>query len=157
MMLILYGGHGSRQIAEARKLKIPATANHQEPGRARPSNDMISILTNRISVTSYEHMPLNSSPAARNVTSTRNVISRINDNGRIVIPVQIRQQMGLKPGDALLLRVEGGALIAEPQQVRVRRVQDSLRQLTAPERRLSDDLMADRRQETQSEVEDWLG
>jgi AbrB family looped-hinge helix DNA binding protein len=102
-------------------------------------------------------MPRNSKSTAQNDISTRNVIARINDNGRIVIPVQIRQQMGLKPGDALVLRVEGGALVAEPQQARVRRVQESLRQLVAPERKLSDELIAGRRDEEQSDMEDWLG
>jgi AbrB family looped-hinge helix DNA binding protein len=108
-------------------------------------------------MTFYESMSRNLRKSTDSVISSRNVISRINDNGRIVIPAQIRQQMGLKPGDALLLRVEGGALIAETQHARVRRVQESLRQLTAPERKLSDELMADRRQETRAEMEDWLG
>lgn len=85
------------------------------------------------------------------------VKSKINDNGRIVIPAGIRQQMGLKPGDTLLLRVEGDRLIAESQQARIRRVQESLRIRIPAERVLSDELVADRREEARREMEEWIG
>jgi len=84
-------------------------------------------------------------------------MTRLNDNGRIVIPSEIRQKMGLKPGDVLVLYIEGERLIAEPQHARVRRVQESLGRLISSEHKLSRDLTADRRVEVQGDMEEWLG
>jgi len=91
------------------------------------------------------------------VTSSKNVTSKLNDNGRIVIPAEIRQKMGLRPGDILMLHVEDNVLIVESQQSRIRRVQESLRRLIPSDRVLSDELVADRREEARNEMEEWLG
>jgi AbrB family looped-hinge helix DNA binding protein len=88
---------------------------------------------------------------------TEDIKARINENGRIVIPAQIREKLGLKPGDTLLLRVEGDALFIESQQSRIRRVQESLRRLIPADRVLSDELIAERREEARQEMEEWLG
>lgn len=85
------------------------------------------------------------------------VKSKLNDNGRLVIPAEIRQQMGLKPGDTLLLRLEGDVLILESQLARVRRVQESLGNLIPADRVLSNELLADRREEARRETEERLG
>ncbi|MGB7266424.1 MAG: AbrB/MazE/SpoVT family DNA-binding domain-containing protein [Terracidiphilus sp.] len=92
-----------------------------------------------------------------NVINREIVTTRINDNGRIVIPVEIRQQLGIKPGDTLFLAIEGGVLKIESQRSRIRRVQESLRQLIPPDRILSDELIAERREEARQEMEEWLG
>ena len=81
----------------------------------------------------------------------------INQNGRIVIPAQIRQKLGLNPGDMLYLTAEGDTLKIESHRARIRRVQDSLRRLIPPDRLLSDELIADRREEAWRETEEWLG
>jgi AbrB family looped-hinge helix DNA binding protein len=83
--------------------------------------------------------------------------TRLNDNGRIVIPAGIRQELGLRPGDTLLLSVEGGVLKIESQQARIRRVQQSLRKFIPPDRVLSDELVTERDDEAQREMEEWLG
>lgn len=85
------------------------------------------------------------------------VKTRLNDNGRIVIPAGIRQELGLRPGDTLLLSVEDGVLKVESQQARIRRVQQSLRQLIPSGRVLSDELITKRREGAQREMEEWLG
>jgi AbrB family looped-hinge helix DNA binding protein len=92
-----------------------------------------------------------------NVTETFETKTRINENGRIVIPAEIRQKMGLQPGDTLFLSLEGQTLRIESQQARVRRVQESLRRLIPAERVLSDELIAERREEARGEMEEWLG
>ncbi len=92
-----------------------------------------------------------------NVTRTKNVKARINDNGRIVIPAEIRQRMGIKPGDTLFLTLEGDVLKVEPHLARIRRIQESLRHLIPADRLLSDELIADRREEARREMEEWLG
>ena len=92
-----------------------------------------------------------------NVIESRYDKARLNDNGRIVIPAGIRQKLGLKPGDTLLLSVEEGVLKIESQQARIRRVQESMRQFIPSRRVLSDELIAGRREEAQRETEEWLG
>jgi AbrB family looped-hinge helix DNA binding protein len=91
------------------------------------------------------------------VTYPRSVSSKINQNGRIVIPAAIRQEMGLKAGESLLMEVEDGVLRIESHRARIRRVSKSLRQLIPPERCLSDELIADRREEARREMEEGLG
>jgi AbrB family looped-hinge helix DNA binding protein len=68
-------------------------------------------------------------------------------NGRIVIPTAIRQELGLAPGDTLLMEVEDGVLRVESFDARLARFQDELVQLVGPDRMLSDELIAERRAE----------
>ena len=83
--------------------------------------------------------------------------ARLNDSGRIVIPAQIRQQMGLNAGDTLLLTFDGDVLKIESHLARVRRVQDSLRKYIPASRSLADELIAERREEARREMEEGLG
>jgi len=92
-----------------------------------------------------------------NVTDQQNVRSKLNDNGRIVIPAEIRAKMGIKPGDTLFLTLEGDVLKVESQMSRIRRIQESMRALISGDRLLSDELIAERREEARRETEEWLG
>lgn len=83
--------------------------------------------------------------------------TRINQNGRIVIPAVIRKAMGLSLGDSVVMSLEDGTLRIEPQKAPVRRVQESLRELIPGDRVLSDELIAERREEARREAEEWLG
>jgi len=91
------------------------------------------------------------------VTESKYVKARLNENGRIVIPAEIRQKLELRPGDIVLLSVEDDVLKIESHRARVRRIQESLRQFIPQERLLSDELIADRREESRRETEEWLG
>jgi antitoxin PrlF len=82
---------------------------------------------------------------------------KINDNGRIVIPVEIRRAMGLSAGDSVVLTFEDGVLRVESQQARIRQVQESLRKMIPARRRLSQELIEERSEEVRQEVEEWLG
>jgi AbrB family looped-hinge helix DNA binding protein len=94
---------------------------------------------------------------ARNVTDVIEAKARINENGRIVIPAAIREKLGFHPGDTLYLAAEGDTLKIESHRARIRRVQESLRRLIPPDRVLSDELIAERREEARREMEEWLG
>jgi AbrB family looped-hinge helix DNA binding protein len=64
--------------------------------------------------------------------------------GRVVIPADIRAQLGLAPGDQLHLHLSGTRLVIERPEDAVR----ELRQLAAaisPTRSLVEELLADRR------------
>jgi AbrB family looped-hinge helix DNA binding protein len=92
-----------------------------------------------------------------NDTELKSVKTRINPNGRIVIPASLREAMAIEPGDEVLLHVVEGVLHVEAQSARVRRVQASLGRLIAPDRKLSDKLASERRAEARREQEDWIG
>jgi AbrB family looped-hinge helix DNA binding protein len=94
---------------------------------------------------------------SKNVIDLEDVKARVNDNGRIVIPAEIRQRMGIKPGDTLFLTLEGDVLKVESYLARIRRIQESMRALIPGDRLFSDELIADRREEARREMEEWLG
>ncbi len=83
--------------------------------------------------------------------------SKLNDNSRMVIPAGIRKEMSLNPGDTVIMTLEDGVLKIESQQARVRQVQLSLDRLIPTDRRLSNELIENRRDEARDEVEEWLG
>ena len=68
----------------------------------------------------------------------------LGQQGRLVIPAEVRAALGLRPGDRLRLHLDGGRLVLE-------RPQDALVELRAlgasvPQRRsLVEELLADRR------------
>ncbi len=41
-------------------------------------------------------------------------IAQISSRGQITLPSDTRKQLGLKPGDALLIHLEGGRIILDP-------------------------------------------
>ena len=85
------------------------------------------------------------------------VKSVINENGRIVIPFRMRRALGLKPGDTVVMALEDGALRIEPHGTRLRQIQAELKRFARPGAPASEELVADRREEANSEMEEWLG
>jgi AbrB family looped-hinge helix DNA binding protein len=83
--------------------------------------------------------------------------SRINENGRIVIPAEIRKSMGLKAGDTVVMTLTEGVLRIESQRVKIQRIQEDFKKFAKPGKRASDELVADRREEAGHEMEEWLG
>ena len=78
----------------------------------------------------------------------------IGANGRIVIPAAIRQQLGVKPGDPILMDVEDGVLRLESYPSRIARIQRELAQYIPPGVSLADELIAERRAEARREQEE---
>jgi AbrB family looped-hinge helix DNA binding protein len=74
-------------------------------------------------------------------------------NGRIVIPAAIRGELGFKPGETLLMDVEDGALRIESYPTRIRRIQDEIAKYIPAGRMLSEELIAERREEVRREAE----
>jgi AbrB family looped-hinge helix DNA binding protein len=86
-----------------------------------------------------------------------NVKSRLNANGRIVIPSEIRKRMGLNPGDDVLMTLDDGVLKIESQLARIQRIQEEFKPFTRNGLPASDVLVAERREEAVQEAEEWLG
>jgi AbrB family looped-hinge helix DNA binding protein len=75
------------------------------------------------------------------------VITKVNQQGRVVIPVQFRQQLGLVPGSKLTARLEGNRIILEKSDHLFQRLRSTF---NSPES-LVEELIAERRAEIDSE------
>ncbi|BBM68883.1 AbrB/MazE/SpoVT family DNA-binding domain-containing protein [Rhodothermus marinus] len=73
---------------------------------------------------------------------------RLGKRGQVVIPANVRQQLGLAPGDRLIVRVEDGRLILEKRQEVIERVKARFAHIPS-EVCLSDELIAERRADAQ--------
>lgn len=74
--------------------------------------------------------------------------TRLTEGGRVVIPVEYRQALGLQVGDELIMRLEGGEVrIFTPRQA-VKHAQELVRHYIPQGRLLSDELLAERRSES---------
>ena len=75
---------------------------------------------------------------------------RLGPQGRLVIPVELRRELGLEAGSELAIRSDGRRLILEPRSEVLRRVRS--RFAVAPDDvSLTDELLADRRAESARE------
>lgn len=80
--------------------------------------------------------------------------TRISANGRIVIPASIRQALGVKAGDSIVMEAQDGVLRIESYPTLVTRIQREFAQLIPPGVSLVDELLADRREEARKEQEE---
>ena len=48
--------------------------------------------------------------------------TKLSTKGQVVLPVQIRRQLGLRTGDPLDTQVEGGRIVLTPRRARSRKV-----------------------------------
>ena len=70
---------------------------------------------------------------------------RINENGRVVIPVSFRKALGIRCGDEVVLRVEEDELRITTLKSRVARAQRRIGRYLGKGGRLSAELIAERR------------
>ena len=76
---------------------------------------------------------------------------RFGAQGRLVVPVPLREALGFKPGDPLVVRVQDGQLVVESRESVVRRMQE---RFATPGRSLVDELIDERRREARQEDDD---
>lgn len=77
--------------------------------------------------------------------------AHLSQGGRIVIPAGYRKALGLKPGDEVVLVLEGNEVrLVTPRQA-VKRAQLLVRQFVPKGRALADELIKDRRHEVRLE------
>jgi AbrB family looped-hinge helix DNA binding protein len=77
--------------------------------------------------------------------------TRVNENGRVVIPAAFRKAMGIKAGDEVVLRIEDNELRILTLKQRIERAQRLVRQHVKPGTSLVDELIADRREAAKRE------
>ena len=81
--------------------------------------------------------------------ATTAVEVKIGEGGRLVIPSELRHQLGLNSGDRLVARVEDGRLVLEKAETIKQRLKQRFAHLKG--QGVIDDLIADRRSAAQAE------
>jgi AbrB family looped-hinge helix DNA binding protein len=77
--------------------------------------------------------------------------TKVGPDGRILVPVELRRELGLKAGDPIVARAEDGRLVIESRDAVVRRLQSSF-DVVPHSVSLVDELVADRRAEAERET-----
>ncbi len=72
---------------------------------------------------------------------------KIGDNGRLVIPANLRREAGIDSSQPYVIRVEGNSLVIEHQQKNLDRIRAAVRRYVPEGVSLSEELIADRREE----------
>lgn len=76
----------------------------------------------------------------------------IGDRGRVVLPSEVRAELGLKPGSRMLLRTEkDGSLRLRPYRSVADRNRGMLAQLVPPGESMVDELLVERRRDAARE------
>jgi AbrB family looped-hinge helix DNA binding protein len=76
---------------------------------------------------------------------------QVGQKGRIVIPAEIREAMGIGVGDSLEMRLENYELRVSTKRERLRRAQEWARKVIPPGVSLADELSAERREAAKHE------
>ena len=74
---------------------------------------------------------------------------RLGAQGRLVVPVAVRNALGFRPGEALIARIEDERLVVEKAAAVERRLHEYFRKFEG--RSLADELIAERREEVAKE------
>jgi AbrB family looped-hinge helix DNA binding protein len=77
--------------------------------------------------------------------------TKLGKGGRIVIPTEYRRELGVEPGDEIILHLdEEGLRIYTPAQA-VARAQSLVRRYISEDQSLSEELISERREEAERE------
>jgi AbrB family looped-hinge helix DNA binding protein len=85
------------------------------------------------------------------IETTLQVKTRVAEGGRIVIPAEYRQALGLHVGDEVILRLEDGEVRLFTLRQVLKRAQELVRRYNPEGRSLADELIMERRQEAANE------
>jgi AbrB family looped-hinge helix DNA binding protein len=77
--------------------------------------------------------------------------TRLGSDGRIVLPAVVRRALGLRPGDQLIIDVEGREIRLVTVAEAARRAQELVRRYVDPGESLAESLVAERRRESADE------
>jgi bifunctional DNA-binding transcriptional regulator/antitoxin component of YhaV-PrlF toxin-antitoxin module len=78
-------------------------------------------------------------------------LTKLGEGGRLVVPVEYRRALGVEAGDEGVLLLEEGSLRVVTPQEGIRRAQALVRSYVPQGRKLSDELIEERRQESRRE------
>ena len=78
-------------------------------------------------------------------------LTRINENGRVVIPASFRRALGIRCGDTVVLRIENDELRITTLRQRLAKAQQLVNKHVPPTTSLVDELIAERREAARRE------
>ena len=87
----------------------------------------------------------------QNVMELKESHTRINENGRVVIPASFRRALGIRSGDAVVLRIENDELRITSLRQRLAKAQKLVRKHVPRTTSLVDELIAERREAARRE------
>ncbi|MCW5723900.1 MAG: AbrB/MazE/SpoVT family DNA-binding domain-containing protein [Maricaulaceae bacterium] len=96
-----------------------------------------------------EQQKTQSGAAAR--PAQREGVVQMDSAGRVLIPAPVREALGMKPGEEMLMRVSDGELRLFTREAGLRRAQRLLKDMIPPNVSLSEELIAERRAEAARE------
>ncbi len=76
------------------------------------------------------------------------IVVRMGPQGRIVVPAELRRELGLDEGSTMTATTEGGRLVLEPRSIVLGRLRERFLGVPSPTD-LADELVADRLEEAQ--------
>ncbi len=79
------------------------------------------------------------------------IMSKIRQGGRVVVPSRYRKELGLKPGDDVILVLEDGEVRITTLPQVIQRAQEMVRRYNPEGRSLVDELIRERRDEAARE------
>lgn len=79
------------------------------------------------------------------------LLAKVEKSGRILIPASIRKRLKMEAGAEVLLRVSGATLQVKTREQALNRIQRELRKYIPEGRVLSEELIAERREEAERE------
>jgi antitoxin PrlF len=95
----------------------------------------------------------------RAMTTTRQVAHvKVDAHGRIVIPAEFREALGLQPGHRVTLALEDGRLVLKTVDRILHEIREELEHYITPGGSMVDELIAERRAENareERELEQW--
>lgn len=77
---------------------------------------------------------------------------RMNENGRIVIPSQVRKALGIQPGDEVILELGEHEVRLTTLRKRIAKAQERVRKYIPEDISLVDELIAERREAAKHEL-----
>jgi AbrB family looped-hinge helix DNA binding protein len=83
--------------------------------------------------------------------STQEIRLKLSENGRVVIPAQVRKALGVEAGDEIILQRDHDAFRITTQQQRIAAARKNIRRYIKPGTRLVDELIAERREAAKRE------
>ena len=76
---------------------------------------------------------------------------KMSEGGRVVIPAEIRQSIGIKEGDTVLWELRDGEAVITTRLAQLRKAQSMVRQFVPSEVSLVDELITERHAENANE------
>jgi AbrB family looped-hinge helix DNA binding protein len=79
------------------------------------------------------------------------VRTKVTQGGRIVIPAEMRKQLGIEIGECVNLTLENDSLKISTQKLALRRIRETVKLFGTSDYSIVDELIADRRKEAENE------